>query len=170
MAEVTNSHIIGNYPLRIEGWDDLAATGTVYETLKFYDKALGSTRHHVMHLYPPSFYQIDLYIIVQIGAGTTGDSCRFTAPWPLTIWAADVGCEASAGSAATVDLYTDDGSTDASILDAPEDVHSSIGEGQRVAPEDGSEEVAYGTEIYIQGAATGGAVDGAQAHLYCQRR
>lgn len=171
MAEVTNTEIIGAHEVRITGWDDLSVEDTQYHKLKRYDSALGAAGHHWMHLRPASFYQMDLYIITAVAISSTGDSCRLTAPWPLTIWAADVGTETAAGATGTVDIYTDDTVTDASILDAPEDVKTAAGVGQRVAPEDGSEEVDFGTEIYIQGASgAGGTLVGGQAHLYCQRR
>jgi len=165
MAEVTNTTIIGNHSVRPTGYD----TDEQLDRLKRYDTALGNAGHDRMHYAPASFYQIDLYILTTAGAGETKQSGRLAAPWPFTIWAADVCCETSGGSAATVDLFTDDGSTDASILDAAESVHATLTTAKRVAPEDGSEEVAAGTEVYIRQTSTGGNLVGGQAHLFCQR-
>jgi|GEM_PF-3571917 hypothetical protein len=169
MAELNNSAAIGNF-LVLPGYDDLdnGDEGRASK-LSRYDKVGPAVGHDRMHVYPASFYQIDIYISAPV-ASTTADSCRQKAPWPLKVWAADLGCESSGGSAATVDLYTDDGTTDASILDAAEDVHTAAGEAARVAPEDGSEDVEYDSDIYIKCVATGGTVEGAQAHLYVQRR
>jgi len=170
MAEVTNTQFIGSHTVRMTGWDDPSDQDTQFGRLKRYDTALGSARHQELHKYPASFFVLNLYILTAVGASSTGDSCRMTAPWPFTIWAADVGCESAAGATGTMDVYTDDGSSDATLLDAPEDVKTAAGAGRRVAPEDGSEEVAYGTEVYIQGASgSGGTLVGGQAHIYCQR-
>jgi hypothetical protein len=169
MAEIQNAHVIGPHYVRPTGADSYAA-GTEADTLKRYDSALGHVHHDQKHIVPPSFFALNLFIVTSVGAASSADSCRIAAPFPLRIWAADVGCEAAAGATGTVDIYTDDGVTDASILDAPEDVKTGAGVSSRVAPEDGSEDVAYGTEIYIKGASgAAGALDGAQAHLYCQR-
>lgn len=170
MAEVNNSQWIGDFAVRVDGWDTPADRDKAYGTLRRYDSSLGRVGHAEMHAKPASFFVIDLYIITAVAASGTGDSCRVTAPWPLTIWAADLGCETAAGATGTVDLYTDDGTTDGSILDAAEDVKTAAGTGRRVAPEADKEDVAYGTEIYIKGASgSGGTLVGGQGHLYCQR-
>jgi hypothetical protein len=165
MAEFNNSLYIGAHNVKPTEYDE---DEQLY-TLQRYDAALGACGHDRMHYRPASFYQIDLYILTTCGDGQTKDSCRITIPWPLLLIAADVGAETSGGSAATLDIYTDDGTDDESILDAAEDIHTGIGESARVAPEDGSEELDYDIELYIQSASTGGDLVGAQAHLYVQR-
>lgn len=166
MAEVNNAQIIGDFTCRVSRDSD---GDSAYGKLQRYDSAMENPGHAEMHAFPASFFVIDLYIITTVGAGASGSSCRMKAPRPLTIWAADVGCESAAGATGTIDLKTDDGTTDASILNAPEDVKTAAGTCSRVAPEDGSEDVAFDTEIYITGASGGGGtLVGGQAHLYCQ--
>ncbi len=166
MPQVNNSAVIGNFTARVAR---SASEDSAYGKLSRFDKAMESPGHAEMHAFPASFFVWSLYILTEVAATTSGSSCRVKAPRPLTIWAADLGCESAAGATGTVDLKTDDGTTDASILDAAEDVKTTAGTSSRVAPEDGSEDVAYGTEIYITGASgAAGALVGAQAHLYCQ--
>lgn len=171
MAEFVNTAYIGDINVRPTGWDDPSDEDKQFWKLQTIDPAtMKSVNHHIMHIRPPSFIVLDLYIITSVAAGSTGDSCRIKAPYPLQIQAIDLGCESAAGASGTMDVYTDDGTTDASILDAPEDVQTTAGTAVRVAPEDAFEEVAYDTDIYVQGASGGGGVMvGGQAHLYCQR-
>lgn len=166
MAEVTNSHVVGNHTSRVERDTD---RDSPYGKLAARDTATESAGHHEMHAFPACLFVWSLYILTTVGSSSSGSSCRVKPPRPLTIWAADLGCESAGGATGTVDLKTDDGTTDASILNAAEDVKTGAGVSARVAPEDGSEDVAYGTEIYIVGASgSGGSLIGAQAHLYCQ--
>lgn len=166
MAEVNNSAVIGNFTSRVTRDSD---EDSAYGKLARYDKAMESPGHAEMHAFPASFFVWSLYILTTVGASSSGSSCRVRAPRPLTIWAADVGCESAGGATGTIDLKTDDGSTDASILNAAEDVKTAAGTCSRVAPEDGSEDVDYNTEIYITGASGGGgSLVGGQAHLFCQ--
>lgn len=170
MAEVSNSHFIGEKYVRITGWDDLGDRDKQYGILKAYDSALGGAGHAAMHLDPASAVIIDLYKVEPVAASSSADSCRIKPPFPITIWAADVGCEVAAGATGTVDIYTDDGTTDGSILDAAQDVKTAAGVSSRVAPEDGEENVTSTTEIYIKGASgAGGTLQGAQCHIYGQR-
>jgi len=166
MAEVSNNLVIGDISVRPTGY----STDEQLYTLKRYDHALGNANHDRMHYAPASFFVIDLYVLTTAAAGETKQSGRMKAPFPFTIWAADVCCETSGGSASTVDIYSDDASTDASLLDAPESVHATLTSAVRVALEDGSEDIAYGTEVYIRQASVGGNLVGGQAHLYCQRK
>lgn len=165
MAEVNNSQVIGNISCRITGWDDPTVEDTQLHKLNRYDKALGSANHGRMHLRPSSFFVWSLYLFT-VPNNNTVESMLVNAPYPLTIWAADVGCESAAGTAATLDIEVEG----TSILDAPEDIKTGAGQGQRVAPEDGSEDLEYDDSINLSVVGTGaGAVVGSQAHLYCQR-
>lgn len=165
MAEVNNSQVIGNFTARV----DADADGdSPYGKLARYDKAMESPGHAEMHRIPASIFVWSLYVLTTAGAGETKSGCRVKAFRPLTIWAMDVGCETAGGSAGTVDVFSDDGTTDASILDAPEDVKTTAGTGVRVAPEAAKADIAYGTELYVKQISTGGNMVGGQAHLYVQ--
>lgn len=165
MAEVSNITVIGEITCRMTGWDDPTVEDTQLHKLNRYDKALGSAGHGQLHLRPASFFVWSLYLFTQPN-NDTKESMLVAAPFPLTIWAADVGCESAAGTAATLDIEVDG----VSILDAPEDIKTGAGTGQRVAPEDGDEDVDYDSTINLSVVGTGaGAVVGAQAHLYAQR-
>lgn len=166
MAEVDNSRVVGAFEVRPSGY----AEDEQLWTLQQYDKALGTAGHDRMHYRPASFFVIDLAIFTAVPDGGSGNSCRIAAPFPLTIWAIDLGCESAGGATGVLDVFADDGTSDVSILDAAEDVKTGAGTSQRVAPEDGSEDIAYGTELYLVGTSgAGGTIVGAQAHLYCQR-
>jgi len=158
MAEVTNTAVIGDFTVR--------PSSTQIALLKGYDQGLGNTGHHKFHEFPSSFYQVDLYVLTTANAGAK-ESCKFQAPWPFTIWAADVGMETLAAGTATIDIEVDG----VSILDAAEAVTATPLGAFRVAPEDGSEDVDYDSTVNIvqtQGGGAGNLVGG-QAHLYCQR-
>ena len=166
MAEITNTAVIGAFAVRPTGYgqdSDKEDLGQL-ETLKRYDKTLGSAGHDRMHHRPASYYQIDLYVITSASSNTKV-SASFLAPWPFTIWAADVACETCAATVGTVDILNE-GTT---ILDAPQDVKTAVGVGQRVAPEVGKDDVLYNEAITINQIADDAAMVGGQAHLYCQR-
>lgn len=161
MAEVNNAAIIGPRTVRPSGFSE----DEQLWKLQQYDHALGDAGHAGMHYLPASFY-VWFHAAFTPANDSTVNSLSVKAPWPLTIWAADVGCESAAGSAATVDIRVGSGS----VLNAAEDVKTTAGTAARVAPEDGSEDVAYNSAVFIRVIGTGaGAVVGAQAHLYCQR-
>jgi hypothetical protein len=169
VAEFANNFWIGNHSVAIDGWPDIEED-SAYDRLKSYDSVLGAA-HADMHARPASFYQIDLYILTTAN-NNAKDSCDISAPWPLRILAADVGCETCAADAGTLDILVDPdgGTTYASILDAAQDVKTGAGVGQRVAPEDGEEEIPYDAAMKIrQTATTAAAMVGGQAHLYVQR-
>ena len=170
MAEISNSAIIGAFSVRPT---DTGADNQL-ETLRRYDSSLGSVGHDRMHQLPASFYQIDLGVFAQIGAGGTGNGCAMACPWPLTVWAADVGVEALSAGDAAVDIQKEPaaGGGYATILDAAEAVQSAVGEPFRVAPEVGQEDFDFGDKIRVSAtqSGAGGTIDGAQAHLYVQRR
>ncbi len=161
MAEVTNTHKIGQHIVRPTEYD----TDDQLDRLSRYDKALGSAGHDRMHYAPASFFVWDLQLHAQVGISSSKDSLPFVAPWPMTIWAADVGVEVAATANATVDLFVDAGS----ILDAATAVVA--GAVARCAPEDGSEDVDAGSSVFMRCAkGITDAADGFQAKLYCQRR
>lgn len=162
MAEVVNTHIIGDLTARVDRDTD---RDSPYGKLAARDTANENAGHAEMHAFPASFFVWSLYILTTVGASASGDSVKVKAPRPLTIWAADVGCESAGGATGTVDVKV----ANTSILDAAQDVKTGAGTVSRVAPEDGSEDVDYNATIHITGASGGGgSLVGAQAHLYVQ--
>ena len=165
-AEVDNSAIIGDFSSRVEASSD---EGSAYGKLARYDRAQEGAGHAEMHRMPAGVFAIVLTIETAVPAASSGSCARFKAPRPLTIWAAELSCESAAGATGTVDLLVDDGVTDASILDAAEDVKTGAGVSSRVAPEAGSQDVAFDSEIYITGASgAGGTLVGGRAILWVQ--
>lgn len=166
MAEVDNSAIIGAFTARPTGYGQTAGQDDgQLETLKRYDSSLGRAGHDRMHYRPASFYTWSLYVLTTAN-NNAKESAIVKAPWPMTIWAADVGCETCAATTGTVDIEV--GGT--SILDAAEDVKTTAGTCVRVAPEDGNEDLDYDDAINIvQTAGSAADMIGGQAHLYCQR-
>lgn len=168
MAEVDNGQVIGDFTCRVAASSDRDSS---YGKLAAYDKAMESPGHAEMHRMPCSFFVWFMAIFTAVPDGGTGNSVKVAAPRPLTIWAADLGAESCGGATGVIDLRVDPAGAgaDASILDAAEDVKTAVGVGQRVAPEDGSEDVGYGDVLYIKGTSgAGGTIVGAQAHLYVQ--
>lgn len=162
MAEVNYTHIVGNLTSRVTRDND---RDSAYGKLAARDTAQENAGHAEMHAFPASFFVWSLYILTTVTASSSGSSVKVKAPRPLTIWAADVGCESAGGSTGTVDIKVDD----ATVLNAAEDVKTAAGTVSRVAPENNSEDVAYNSTIHIVGASgSGGSLIGAQAHLYCQ--
>lgn len=160
MAEVFYAHKIGQHLVRPSGW----GTDEQLDRLKRYDTALGNAGHDKLHYAPASFFVWDLHIHKQIASGATVNSLPFTAPWPLTIWQAQLGAETVAGTA-TANVMV----AGSSVLDAAEAI--TTGAIKTVAPEDGSEDVDAGQTLALQVIAAGGSpTDGAQGKLYCQRR
>jgi len=162
MAEVDNSAVIGNFSARpTDDGDD-----SQIDRLRRYDPSLGSSLHHEMHRRPASFFVWSLYVLTTAN-NNAKESAKVAAPWPLTIWAADVGCETCAATTGTVDIEVEG----SSILDAAEDVKTGAGTCARVAPEADSEDVEYDETINIvQTAGSAADMVGGQAHLYCQRK
>lgn len=156
MAEITNTTVIGAHTSRM--------TPAQKATIGNYDRALGGVGlQHLLDV-PASFFAIDLYVHTDANNNTKA-SCKIKAPRPLTIWAADVGCESAAGTTGTVDILVDD----VSILNAAEDVKAAAGTCSRVAPEVDSENVAYNSTIHCtQTSGSAAAMVGGQAHLYVQ--
>lgn len=162
MAQIDNSTFIGNHLVK--------PTEEQIETMKRYDSALGNVQHAQHHNVPASAFAIPLVKVEPVPASSNANSLRVKLPFPVKVWAIDVGCEAAGGATGTVDVFADDGTTDASILDAAEDVKTTAGTSVRIAPEEGSEELAAGTEVYLKGASgAGGTLDGAQAVLWVER-
>lgn len=160
MPEYNNSARIGDFAIRPTEGD-----GSQIERLKNYDSAVGYAGHDRLHAMPPSFYQIDLVVLTSANNNTVR-SAGFKAPWPFTILAADVACETCAAVDGTVDVLVDG----VSVLDAAESVKATLTTPKRVAPEDGSQDVDYDSEVYInQTATSAAAMVGGQAHMYVQR-
>ena len=166
MAEVNNDQIIGDFTCRVPASSD---RDSAYQKLAAYDAERAG--HAEMHRMPASFFVWAMAIYTAVPDGGTGSSLKVTAPRPLTIWAADVGCESAGGATGVLDIRVDPvgAGADASILDAAQDVKTAAGTATRLAPEDGSEDIGYGDVVYIKGTSgAGGTIVGAQAHLYCQ--
>ncbi len=167
MAEITNTSIIGNHSVRPTEY----STDEQLFTLKRYDKALGAVGHDRMHFAPASIFVWSLYVLTTAN-NNTKSSVAVRAPFPLTIWAAQVGCESAASTAGTVDILTQPaaGGGYTTILDAPEDVKTAAGTVSHVAPEVDSEDMAYNDFVRCDQIASSAAdMVGGQAHLICQR-
>lgn len=168
MAEIDNTAVIGPFAVRPTAYTDGLSSGgalSQLDKLNQYDGALGNSGHDRMHYAPSSFFIWSHFVITDTN-NNAKESLIVAAPWPLTIWAADIGCESAAGSAGTIDIEVDG----ASILDAASDVKTTAGTAVRVAPEVGEDDVTYGQTVNILSTGTGaGAMLGSQAHMYCQR-
>ena|SRR3990170_4773394 len=171
MAEVVNTHIVGDILVRPSYDTEDGSTEGRLTTLARYDKALGQAAHDTLHYMPAGTYSIDLYVLTTANNNTKA-SAAVRVPYPLTVWSIDVACETAAGTTGTVDVeVSDDGSSWTSLLDAAQDVKTTAGLPTRVAPEADSEDLAYNT--YVRCAQTSGsAADmiGGQAHLLVQRQ
>lgn len=167
MAEVVNSHIIGDFTARVTA---SANEDSAFGKLARYDRAQENAGHAAMHAFPASFFVWFMAIFTAVPASDVGSSLKVKTPRPVTVWAADVGCESAAGATGTLDLRVDTPTAaDASMIDAAQDVKTTAGTAVRLAPEDGKEDVPYNSLLYIKGASgAGGTIVGAQAHLYCQ--
>lgn len=164
MAEIVNSSVIGAFTVRPSDYTDNHTSQL--DKLQDYDKASGSAGHDRLHFMPAGLFSISLAVMTTATASTSKDSPTFTAPFPFTIWAADIGCESAAGDTGVIDIQVND----STILDAPEDVKTSAGTCVRVAPEVGKDAVAYGDEIGItQTSGPNGSMIGGMAILWVQR-
>jgi hypothetical protein len=163
MADIDNSSFIGNH--------SVAPSAAQVETMRRYDSALGNVGT-AKAAEAAGAIIIALGIFIPVPASTTKSSVRYKAPFPLDILAVEVGCEAAGGATGTVDVFTDDTVTDASILSAAQDVKTAAGTSTRRKPTTTSVyQLDEGDEVYIKGASgAGGTLDGAQALLYCKRR
>lgn len=159
MAQIDNSAVIGPH--------EVAPSAADLAILRQYDRAThGGAPQSLYHQYPAGFYEMELRVITPANAGTKNGISR-KAPWPLKIWAADLGCETAAGSAATLDVLT--GSSPTSIFDAAVDVKTTAGTAVRDVPETTKAEVDYDTPMFARCIGTGaGDVVGAAAVLYVQ--
>lgn len=111
--------------------------------------------------------------IITTPNGNTKYSPEWTARFPFKVVAAEVACETSAGSGATVDLEKNpSGSPDtyATMSTGAVSVHSGAGDFQDLPILDGSEDVAYGDQLRIAGVGSGsGNVTGIVAFVHCFR-
>tara|TARA_R110002110_G_scaffold30588_2_gene108191 strand:- start:187 stop:690 length:504 start_codon:yes stop_codon:yes gene_type:complete len=167
MAEIVNTSRIGQHLVRPTEY----AEDEQLWNLARYDKALGNAGHDRMHFAPASFFVWDIQLQMQVAISSTEDSLPFVAPWPFTIWAADLGVEVAATANATGDIFVDPvgAGAAATILDAPEAL--AAGTVVRVAPEVGLEDVDAGDAIFMRCVKdVTDAGDGYMAKLYCQRR
>lgn len=138
-------------------------------TLQNWARGLGDVP--VAHFWRHSgFFEMDLSIAATVNAATV-PSMIWTAKFPFKVVAAQVGVESAAGSAATLDVHVKpSGGAFASIFTAAVDVKTGAGTAQDAAILDGSEDVAYGSQIKLVAIGTGaGAVVGSVAKLLCFR-
>jgi hypothetical protein len=168
MSEFSNIAVIGSFLCRPTGYGvDANGSENQIQRLADYDKALGNAGHDRMHDIPASFYEIDMFVLTPANNNTKVSASQ-AAPWPFTVWAADVACETAAGTTGTVDIMNGG----VSILSAPKDVKTAAGVGQRVTPATAEQaEFAFGDLLSIN-QISGSAADmvGGQAHLYVQRK
>ncbi len=147
-------------------------TATELALLADYDRAQGNVKHAEKHTFPPACFPWKHDVFTSAN-GNTKSSAVFAVPFPTKVWAADLACETSAGSSATMDVVADPAgaTTFATILtSSTTDVHTAAGTAQRAAVLSGSEELVRGTTLKVTCTAGGsGAVVGAQAILWCQR-
>lgn len=148
------------------GQHTVAHSAVELDTINRYDKSHGSAHRDRTARTPASILPIFLAVVTAVSANNK-DSVRYKAPFPLEILRCDVACETAAGTG-LVDVKTDDGTTDQSILAAPIDVVAPVGEAVEAAPEDDKNQVDAGTEIYINVAGSA-AVVGGQATLWVRR-
>jgi len=166
MAEYDNNKHIG--PFLVEPNADRI------DTLRRYDKALGSPAHDAMHDRPASYYAVTVSPGLQVPSGGAASSMAIDMPWPATLLAVDIGCQVHGGSLTvlTGDVLVEPaaGGGFVPVLDAVEDILApGAGVNARVAPEDGSEELAFGDKVRVTWAATTDTADGAQATLYFKK-
>src|SRR5574343_368497 len=117
MSQLNNSSVVGPHAV--------APSAADLVILRNYDMALGSPPRSQYAQFPASFYEM-FFMIATDPNNTTKDSLIRKAPWPLKIWAADLGCESAAGSAATADIMTGT-SSPVSIFDAASDIKTTAG-------------------------------------------
>lgn len=157
MAEIENEHVIGNFSVALTD-----AQVAKYTTMEGPNDL---PEHGKFHNYPASFFCIDLYVLTAAN-NNSEDSVLFDAPFPMTLWAADVGCEACAATTGTADILVDG----TSVLDAAEDIKTTAGTCVRVAPEEDSQNIAYGDSIGLRvTAGSAAALTGGVGHLWVQR-
>lgn len=161
MAEFDNAEYIGDHTRQF--------TQDQLDTLRGYSKGLGYVPLAAFVRNPPSLFPVELNPVAAPNDNSK-DSLVWTAPFPVKVVAIDVGCGAAGGSAATADVQVNRaGAGYASVLDAAEDIKTGAGTLQRVAPEDGEEDVDYGDLIKAVFVGTGaGAVTAAKAILWCR--
>ena len=141
-------------------------------TLQQYDTALGNVGHDQKHKFPASSFPWFMFIAAAVNDATV-PSVVNKVPHPIRVWGVDAAVESAAGSACTIDLHADPdgGTTFGSILAAAIDVKTTAGTAVRAAPNDDECDLDYGAAVKIVAVGTGaGAVVGAQAQLWCQRR
>jgi len=166
MAEITNTSIVGAFNVRA-GVD--ADDNSSYGRLRRSEATLEYAPHAHMHAFPASFMALQFGIFTSPNNNTLR-SVGVKTPFPVQIFAADVACETCAAATGTVDIWVDTPTAAAaSILDAAESVKAGLTVPVRVAPEVGSDEVPYNSEVYIKGTTGVGAMVGPQATLWCQR-
>jgi hypothetical protein len=166
MAEYDNSADVG--PVKV------APTTNQQDIISRYDKALGNTGDRARFAAnPPSSYSVALSRET-VPSGGTAVTTPYVLPWPAKLVAVDVGAAVHGGSltALTADVLVEPeaGGGYATVLDAPEDIDTpGAGVMTRVAPEDGSEELAFGDKVHASFAATTDTASGACAILHFRR-
>jgi hypothetical protein len=115
------------------------------------------------HMFP-----IELDVRATVSSATVNGGAHL-AQIPFKVVKIQAGCETSGGSACTVDLHKDTGSGYATMLNADIDVHTTVGVGTAGDILNGAEDISVGDKLRLQVIATGGAVVGTRATLWCVR-
>jgi hypothetical protein len=116
-------------------------------------------------------FEIPFEIQTTVAASETKNSVRWVAPQNVTLLCVSMGCETSSGSAATGDIWTDDGTTDATALAAAVNIHAGLTTpAARAAFVTTKVDVDQGSEVYFQVVSTGGNVVGPKARVFAQWR
>lgn len=143
----------------------ISAASEAYAAIR---KVCAGLEHIALHdlLVQGSFFEVKFEIQTTVAAGETKNSVRWVAPQNCTIHYASMGCETSSGSAATGDIWTDDGTTDASALNAAVNIHAGLTTpAARVGFLTTKIDVDAGSEVYFQVVSTGGNVVGPVARI-----
>lgn len=114
-------------------------------------------------------FTLDLDVRAAVSSATV-DGGAHLAQFPFKVVGIQAGCETSGGSAATVDLHKDTGSGYATMLNADINIHATAGVGTAGDILAGAEDINVGDKLRLQVIATGGAVVGTKATLWCIRR
>lgn len=176
MAAANNAGIVGDFEVRIGGWDTLATEDTPIFNAKRYDRSILQCGLADLLRKPASYMVISLYKIGDVASGSNADTLPFIVPFPLELFGIVLGAEA--GATITLDvLAKPSGGAFASILDATEVVVA--GTPELNVPEENVvnadhdyvfHRLDYLTQVKMNVAAAGGSsAVGAQAHLLCQR-
>jgi hypothetical protein len=164
VSAIVNSHVFGQFTR--------ALSAAQLETVAAYEKGLGYIPLRQALQFPCGIFPW----VVTLGAdpdNNTIESLPYKVPFPVKLWAVDMGCTSAAGSAATGDITRDAtpaGGGFVSVFTAAKDIKTAPNVVGRYTPEAGQEVWAFGDEFKFVVIGTGaGAVVGARAVLWLQQ-